>query len=29
SNCGHKKVFKFYAPFIDESKKENYSKIIN
>ncbi|RFM19269.1 metal-binding protein, partial [Clostridium botulinum] len=21
--------FKFYAPFIDESKKENYSKIIN
>ncbi|NFM44473.1 metal-binding protein, partial [Clostridium botulinum] len=23
------KTFKFYAPFIDESKKENYSKIIN
>ena len=29
SNCGHEKIFKFYAPFIDESKKENYSKIIN
>lgn len=22
SNCGHKKIFKFYAPFIDESKKK-------
>lgn len=29
SNCGHKKAFKFYAPFISEEEKTKHSQAIN